>query len=348
MTDINIYDTAVLTRVINRLDMHPPLFLLNSFFQLVQTSDSERIYFDVTKLRPRIAPFVAPHLAGKMIEEVGYDTKDFKPAYVKPKTVLSPKGALKRRPGEALTGSLSPAERQRLRLSNALQDHGTMLDRREEVMSSEALRLGQVTVDGEGFDAVTVDFGRDATLTVTLLTNDRWSVTHADSDPLTDLETMSGRSQGLGAGGTPTIVMEPTAWTAFRARVAQRGELPPLGQYERTSASRFEIGPSLQDKVEYKGKVGGFEIYTYQDTYLDDAGASQLMLPLGTVLGVGAALEGTRHYGLIEDEESGLAAERFFAKSWLEKDPAVRYLLSQSAPLVVPYRPNASWCLTVF
>jgi hypothetical protein len=103
-TALNIYDTAVLTRVINRLDMQPPLFLLNSFFTLVQTSESERIYFDVTKLRPRIAPFVAPHLPGKIVEEVGYDTQDFKPAYVKPKTVLSPKGALKRRPGEALTG----------------------------------------------------------------------------------------------------------------------------------------------------------------------------------------------------------------------------------------------------
>jgi hypothetical protein len=40
-----------------------------------QSGDGERIYFDVTKVVPRIAPFVAPHLPGKMIEEVGFDTQ---------------------------------------------------------------------------------------------------------------------------------------------------------------------------------------------------------------------------------------------------------------------------------
>jgi hypothetical protein len=85
------------------------------------SSENERIYFDVEKIRPRIAPFVAPHLPGKIVEEIGYDTQDFKPAYVKPKTVSSPKGALKRQMGEALTGALSPAERQLIRLNRAIE-----------------------------------------------------------------------------------------------------------------------------------------------------------------------------------------------------------------------------------
>ena len=37
----------------------------------------------------------------------------------------------------------------------------------------------------------------------------------------------------------------------------------------------------------------------------------------------------------------------FFSKSWTEPDPAVRYLLMQSAPLPVPYRINASLGATV-
>jgi Phage major capsid protein E len=346
---LGIYDTAVLTRVINRMDKQPPLFLLNTFFTLEQTSDSDRIYFDVERLRPRIAPFVPAHLPGKIVEEIGYDTQDFKPAYVKPKTVLSPNGAIKRVMGEQIAGALSPEQRQKIRLNNALSDHALMLSRREEVMVSEALRTGFTTVSGEGFATVVVDFKRDASLTVALAGNDRWSINDAASDPLTDLETMSGTSQTLGAGTTPMIVMEPTAWQAMRTRLAQRGELPPLAQFDRSSASRFEIGPQLGDKVQYIGKFGAFDIFTYQDTYLDDAGTPQLMMPLGTVIGGNASsIEGTRCYGMIQDEKSGLKAERFFAKSWLEEDPAVRYLLSQSAPLPVPYRPNASWCMKVF
>ena len=37
----------------------------------------------------------------------------------------------------------------------------------------------------------------------------------------------------------------------------------------------------------------------------------------------------------------------YFSKSWVEEDPAVRYLMLQSAPLVVPYRVNASLCAKV-
>jgi hypothetical protein len=74
----------------------------------------------------------------------------------------------------------------------------------------------------------------------------------------------------------------------------------------------------------------------------------QKLLPDYTVLiGSPHQLEGTRCYGVIQDEKAGYRAQRYFSKSWLEEDPAVRWLLLQSAPLIVPYRPNASFCATV-
>ncbi len=75
---------------------------------------------------------------------------------------------------------------------------------------------------------------------------------------------------------------------------------------------------------------------------------SRNLLPDYTVLlGSQNLLEGTRCYGVIQDEKAGYRASRYFSKSWLEEDPAVRWLLLQSAPLIVPYRPNASFCATV-
>ena len=44
---------------------------------------------------------------------------------------------------------------------------------------------------------------------------------------------------------------------------------------------------------------------------------------------------------------AGFQAVPFFAKTWNDEDPAVRYMLMQSAPLIVPYRVNASMCVTV-
>jgi hypothetical protein len=345
---MNIYDTAVLTRTVNSLVMQPPLFLLALLFQLEQPATAEHIYFDQERMVPRIAPFVAPHLPGKLIEDIGFDTQHFKPAYVKPKFRIDPSALIKRQMGEALTGSLTPAQRETLILNRRLTDITTQLGRREEVMVAEFLRTGSTTVSGDGFATVVVNFKRDASRTVTLLTNDRWSVNHVDSDPLLDLETMSGGSVNLGAGPTPVVVMDPLAWGLFRQRLKDRGELPPLGQFDRTSTSRFEVGPTLQEKVEYKGRVGSFDIYMYNDIYIDDAGVQRKYLPDYTVIGVGPTnLEGTRCYGWIQDLEAGFVAERFFAKSWIEKDPSARWVLGQSAPLPVPYRPNASWCLNV-
>ena len=76
-------------------------------------------------------------------------------------------------------------------------------------------------------------------------------------------------------------------------------------------------------------------------------GALTPYLPDGTVIITSPDLEGVRAYGAIKDEAAGYQALPFFPKSWVEHDPAVRYLLLQSAPLIVPYRVNASLCATV-
>ena len=70
-------------------------------------------------------------------------------------------------------------------------------------------------------------------------------------------------------------------------------------------------------------------------------------LPDYTVLITSPDLEGARAYGAIRDEEAGFQAVPYFSKSWVEKDPAVRILLLQSAPLPVPYRVNASFSAKV-
>jgi hypothetical protein len=56
-------------------------------------------------------------------------------------------------------------------------------------------------------------------------------------------------------------------------------------------------------------------------------------------------MEGVRAYGAIRDEEAGLQALPYFVKSWIEPDPSVRFIMMQSAPLLVPYRVNA--CIKV-
>lgn len=340
---MDLFSTNTLVGVVQDLRTPPSHFLDTEFRGLLE-DPSEEIHFDVDESKPRITPFVSPLVAGKVVNDRGFTTKTFKPAYAKDKRRWDPNRPLKRVIGEKLGGGLSPDQRIRLLVGQTLEDQLAMLTRREEVMAAEALRLGQVTVSGEGFPTQVVSFGRHANLRATLLTNDRWSVTHADSNPLEDIEAWAVEMQ-LRSGAVPRrVTFAPDAWKAFRGRLVQRDEWKYLVDYRRASTdSSVDLAPGNGEKARYVGSIGSFDFWVYDDIYLDDAGAEQHIMPSGEVVMTADELEGTRCYAAIQDEEANYTATRYFPKSWFEKDPAVRWMLLQSAPLVVPFRPNASF-----
>lgn len=201
---MDIFSTQVLAKVVERLRT-PPSFLLDTFFPNVQTSDKEEIFFDVTDSKPRISPFVSPLLPGKVVDGGGYQTKSFKPAYVKDKRRFDANIPYKRVAGEAIGGSLSPAQRYERALATHLKDQLDNLTRREEVMAAEILRTGKVIVSGDGYPAQTVDFGRDETLTKALSGSSTWET--AGVNPIDNLEDWAIAIQDKSG-----VVAKPWLW----------------------------------------------------------------------------------------------------------------------------------------
>lgn len=341
---MDIFSTQVLSKVVERLRT-PPSFLLDTFFPNVQTSDKEEILFDVTDSKPRISPFVSPLLPGKVVDSGGYRTKSFKPAYVKDKRRFDANIPYKRVAGETIGGSLSPSQRYERALATTLTDQLDNLTRREEVMAAEILRTGKVVVSGDGYPAQTVDFGRDSELTKALSGSATWE--SSGVNPLDNLEDWAITIQDKSGVVAKTVVMDPKAWKVFRSNATVQKYL----DIRRGTGNSLNIDPSVRSedvKARYVGAIGDFDIYVYNDTYINDNGETAKLLPDKTVLlGSKDGLEGTRCYGAIHDEKANWTATRYFTKSWLEEDPSVRWLLLQSAPLVVPYRPNASMCVTI-
>jgi hypothetical protein len=336
---MDIFTTGVLTRVVTELPAPAP-FLLNSFFRAVQTETSEEIHFDIDAGKRRLTPFVAPIVAGKVVASRGFVTKTFKPAYAKDKRVFDPSGPLKRAMGERIGGEMTPAARLQAKLAFELQDQLEMLSRRQEVMACEALRTGKVTVAGDEYPSVEVDFGRDAGLTVALSGADRWG--ESGVDPLEDVQTWSMLVTEKSGAAANTLVMDIEAWKLFSAAASVQ-----------TLLDRFRGKDALNPTVtgeggRYMGNIGTFDIWVYTGWYVDPtSGSLTPYLPSHTVIVTSQELEGTRAYGAIRDEEAGFQPLPYYTKSWVEKDPSVRYLLMQSAPLTVPYRVNASACATV-
>lgn len=342
---IDTFQTATLTRIVRELE-EPNSFLLNgggSAFQgianEIQTEDSEEIHFDVEDSPRRIAPFVSPIHEGEVVEQEGFTTKSFRPAYVKDKRIFDPDEPLKRSMGEQIGGELSPMERRRAKLASELQDQIEMLTRREEAMLADFLDTGTITVDGPGYDAVSVDLGRASALEKTLTGSSSWDDSSA-GNPYEDLEDWAQDMANEGGGNPTDVILAGNVWQELRTTWSS--ETKNVLDREAGQVNTAELGP-MAGRVRFIGMMGDFRFWVYTAQYIARDGTTKKFVPDDHLYMINTPqVEGVRAYGIIRDEKAEYEARRFFAKSWLEDDPAVRYLMLQSAPLPFVYRPNAT------
>ena len=349
---VSTYQTADLIGVQRRIPQ--PVNFWRSKFTRVYTSTAEKIMFDeLGEEDRRLAPFVAPLRQGRVMRELGYTTKSFKPAYLKPKHILRPDMVLTRSAGEAIGGSLSPAQRRDARVAEIMRMQRAMIERREDWMAFQAIAFGAVTVEGDDYPTQVVDFARDASLTYTLAGNFRWDVSGAlgsTADVLGDIKTARTNAYNLGSVPVNTLVFGANAF----ARFCEDTTVTDLLKRDvRNGSSDFRAATlNAGEPWAYEGTIrgggggqGGFDLWTFQGTYRDDAGAATALMNTNDVVGIGD-FDGVRAYGAILDLDS-LEAVEMFPKMWPEKDPSAEFLMTQSAPLLVPMRPNATFRIRV-
>ncbi len=338
---MDLFSTNSLVALVDDLRSRPVTnpTLLSMFFPTIIEEASEEIHFDTANKPRRIAPFVSPLSEGKLVESAGYTTSTFKPAYVKDKRVFDADRPLRRVMGEALTGSMAPSARMAMLLANDIADQIAMLRRRKEVMAGEALASGINTVTGEGFDTVVVDYGRAAGQTLDIGGGANDWVDGGTKTPFLDVEAWSELVLKSSGAGVTDVVFTPGAWATFRADALfdKAVDLRRAGGDNVTSfAARISTG------LNFVGQMGQRRLWTYYDWYVNSSGTEVPILVDSTVILASGSIEGVQAQGAIRDEEAGFQATEFWPKSWVQPDPSVRYLLGQSAPLVVPFRANAS------
>lgn len=339
---INIQDSHTLVGVVEKLQ---PInsFWLNLVFPTVQTFQDEYIDFDIVDKGRRVAPFVAPNVAGKPMTSKGFDTRRFKPAYIKPKHSVEPNRNLKRRAGEAFTGTMSPEQRHNAIVTDILREQREMIERRWDIMAAQAVIDGQSVIVGDDYPSVTISFGRAAGNTVTLGSGARWG--DSGVKPIDNLQTWADVVYA-NSGYAPTdVIMGADAWAAFRVDADVQKQL----DLKRGSVqTELNLAPEVLAPVAYKGQVGAFRIWVYKDWYEDNSGANvEIMNSKAIVMLNPQAVEGVRAFGAIMDARAGFQSLPIFSKMWLNEDPSVTYLMSQSAPLMIPTRPNAVLKATV-
>ncbi len=336
-----IYDTNVLIQVVPNLK-RAQKFLLDTFFPNVVTSDTEYVSIDVDVGKRRMSPFVSPLVEGKLVEQRRYQTNILKPAYIKDKRAPDLRKPVRRMIGERIGGDLSGVEREMANIEFEMTDQIDMLDRRLEWMAAQALLSGTVTITGEGFPTVLVDFGRNAALTIALAGAAQWGQTGVI--PSTLIEQWGHLILKESGGVATDIVFTTTPWNLFLQDPVVKAAIwyPGSG-----AGNSIQIGSQIQRGAQYKGRWGQYNLWVYNDWYVDDNNVEQPMIPDGNIVMTGPDMMGTRAFGMILDPAFNYAALPYAPKTWVESDPAQRMLMMQSSPIVIPSRANAALSASV-
>jgi hypothetical protein len=345
-----IYDTNTLIQVVPNLK-RAQSFLLDKFFPNIVTSDSEYVSIDVDVGARRMAPFVSPLVEGKLVEQRRIQTNTFKPAYIKDKRAPDLRKPVRRMIGERIGGDLTGLEREMANLEFEMTDQIDVLTRRLEWMAAQTLLTGTVTVSGEGFPTSLIDFGRNSNLTVALTGNAQWGVSaNFNSDgkdpvPVASIEAWQHQILKESGAQVTDIVFTTTPWLKFLQAEGVQGAIyyPKLGEV----GNSLNPGAQIQKGAVYKGRWGQYDCWLYNDWYVDANNIEQPMIPDGTIVMSGPELLGTRAFGQILDPAFNYEALPFAPKTWVENDPAQRFILMQSSPLVIPSRVNAALAATV-
>jgi len=333
----DVFTTETLLGLTQQVDKPVGLFL-DLFFPQEVLFETEEIIYDQLDADYKLAPFVLPTSQGKVIADRGQEARIFKPAYVKPKSVVSPAKALTRAAGESFQAPLSLQARIDLQVMRILEQHAIRHTRRQEWMAAQAMLTGTVTVSGEDYPTVVVDFQRDASLTKTLVGPALWSA--GTADPLTNIEDWAAEMESP----VTDIAMSQES---YRAALNSDKFVKSLNRDFMGNTSSLDMGPGNGESRRLVGILSGtMRVWVYTAIYTDDAGAEQKFLPSDKVVLGSADAKGVRAFGAIQDHDF-LQAATVWPKMWKEDDPSVMYLMTQSAPLMIPQRPNATLAATV-
>jgi len=339
--DLSIYDTAKLVHVVNNLKT-PTQFLLDQFFPTTMLSDTEQIVIDVDVGKRRMAPFVSPLVEGKIIESRTVQSNLFTPAYIKDKRAPDFMRPVRRMIGERIAGTLSPQERMEANIIFEMQDQIEMVDRRLEWMAAQALATATLTVAGDDYPPVVINCMRDPALTIYLNGEARWG--QANISPALYLQMWSPLVLQKSGAAPNKIVFTNTPWLAFKSDINVFNAI----YADRSGESEIEFGGKVQKGGVYMGRWGQFDLYVYNEWYVDPVTDIEYpMLPDGMILMGSDALEGIRAFVTIKDPTFNYGALAYAPKMWRENEPAQLYMMMQSAPLVIPSRVNAVLAATV-
>ena len=341
---ISIYDPRSMAAALKQM---PPArsFLKQLFFGgASKTHTTESFDVDIQTEGRRAAEFSNPKGPGKAVDRTGFSTETFRPPMVAPKMSITVEDMQTRLPGEHIYAEKDPDSRAAELLGGDIALLDSMIVRREEIMARDALVDGEIVCTGDDY-AQTITFpARDASLTIgTLAAAKRWDA--GTSDPIRDIRDWRRAIDALTGLSADKLILGSTALDALLANTSVQTLL------DNRRMDMGQLAPGLLNGgATYYGRLGGVDIWGYDEL---DADGNPLVSVKSALLGCTAA-RCEMHYGPVGVASGDGNAARItlvpaarVPESWVEREPAVRWVKISSRPLPVPIQNNAFLTATV-
>ena len=327
----NNYTTRELLGAIKQAGIRRDNFFKRFFFRESYRFRTEKVDLDEVPNKTPIAAYCSPMVGAAIDRAQGYKTSSFKPAYVKSKHSVNASMAIKRRPGEDYSGSMTAGERQNAIVMQNLEMEEQAIRDREELMCAEMVYDGKTIIDSPYMETpYEIDAGRRQENNITLSGAAKWLNQDFETyDIEADIEEWATLSDGL----TDTIICDPKTWALMRKFKKFNDKL------ETRRGSKSELETALKDlgkTVSIKGQLGDVTIIVVDEEYIDRKGNTQKVQRDYHLILANASVRGVCMYGQIQDlsaQRDGLDEAERYPKDWTESgDPEVRYTKTESAP----------------
>lgn len=329
--NIQSFDWRSMTPAIKQVPKAPRM-LQDLIFKKRNPVAAEHIDIDIIVGGRKILPFVSNSAGGTVIDKLTGEMRSVKAPRLRPK---KPFGAVElltqRGPGKAfyVTGGGVNAERNR-KIGEELMDLRNRVDMTVEYMCAQALS-GSFSVSQDDYQFA-IDYNMPATHLPTLGSGLGWN--EAGGDVMADIDEWAQLISDATGYGPDIAICGKNVVAALRGN----SDVQALLDNRRNEAG----GMFWDTNSNYLGNLNGIKLYRYGNSYTDAADASQTFISDDAFILVSTQARFTIEFGMISDLDAGASiVGEYFAKSWLEKDPSVLWMLAESRPLPVLWQPEA-------
>lgn len=303
---IGLKDTVSLMQAMERIKP-PATLLVDTFFPQIPTAAvTTKIAVEYRKGGRRLAPFVVEGGHGINVARTGSTVDIYEPPMVAPRRTVRPEDIEQRGFGETIYSTKTPAQRATEIQANDLADMQAMIMNRKNQMAAEILTTGAYTINGYADDGTTVKTAKIAfDWSQKITPSTAWDQPNASI--YSDLRNASALIQE-NAGVVPTVAIVGKNIADYM--LGNNEIMKWLAVPSNANLSMASIQPRIESpQVARIGLIQSLnlEVYSYMETYTNDAGKTVSFLGENDVI-IGVPGRGRQLHGavtLINETETG-------------------------------------------